>query len=742
MCDEEQAYICFCSIMKRLNTNFMIDGIAMTQKFAHLSEGLQFYDPEFYDYLKMQQADDLLFCYRWLLLEMKREFAFDDSLRMLEVLWSSLEPEPPTTELQLFEKEFAPPPKEDAAAASKTTAGAVTMRKPRENAYTTLCALRRQSSSHSSLVTSPNTLNASESIVSKALDGTKRLNQSLDDDKVRDKSRNARSITKNYQSLDEIKLRNLKQRAVINGSIEKPDQTNGGNGPVAKMNGQAGQVEQKVRVDASDTGSGVSKQIAGSVRKKGEGHFKGMKERIAATKQEKLSAFDKIERHPVQEASSWDAQDDETSPSRERIVRNFSEFQNLAPKGVKLALNRSNSVSDTKLKRADLRLTKSTHQQMDREDSKCSSIDSEPRDGPLDDRSTSNDGSSPEDSQEYFPMTTSITRELRLEFDNLNRQVFGNSFMSRSHSQANQFEVNSPDSAVSQISNNCKGPKCSTEISYTKLNRNSADECGVQPDSADLLATAAPVHELSADVFVWANPLHQLSPIAVQNEQRPPPPPPTSKNPFRSHDFLQTLTPDEQHELEYDGEIISESASGKKSITPIRLVNNNHSADRNSQHFNNDSSSDSADVKFNETNPFLMDIVAAYGDAPPIGRPTEANATIAAFVDEEASEAEANVQYAKGRKSLPAPHEFGGGNPFLMFLCLTLLLQHRNYVMKNAMDYNEIAMHFDKMVRKHNVVRVLSQARRMYADYLKAHSVPTAVARKPSNVADAKRTSV
>lgn len=36
------------------------------------------------------QATDLLFCYRWLLLEMKREFAFDDALRMLEVTWSSL----------------------------------------------------------------------------------------------------------------------------------------------------------------------------------------------------------------------------------------------------------------------------------------------------------------------------------------------------------------------------------------------------------------------------------------------------------------------------------------------------------------------------------------------------------------------------------------------------------------------------------------------------------------------------
>lgn len=38
---------------------------------------------------------------------------------------------------------------------------------------------------------------------------------------------------------------------------------------------------------------------------------------------------------------------------------------------------------------------------------------------------------------------------------------------------------------------------------------------------------------------------------------------------------------------------------------------------------------------------------------------------------------------------LPDPMEFGNGNPFLMFLCLTLLLQHRDYIMQNNLDYNE-----------------------------------------------------
>lgn len=68
---------------------------------------------------------------------------------------------------------------------------------------------------------------------------------------------------------------------------------------------------------------------------------------------------------------------------------------------------------------------------------------------------------------------------------------------------------------------------------------------------------------------------------------------------------------------------------------------------------------------------------------------------------------------------MPSPETLGGGNPFLMFLSLTLLLQHRDHILKNRMDYNETAMYFDKMIRKHNVGRVLGHARQMYSNYLK-----------------------
>jgi len=67
---------------------------------------------------------------------------------------------------------------------------------------------------------------------------------------------------------------------------------------------------------------------------------------------------------------------------------------------------------------------------------------------------------------------------------------------------------------------------------------------------------------------------------------------------------------------------------------------------------------------------------------------------------------------------LPPPQQFGHGNPFLMFLSLACLLQHREHIMRTQLDYQDIAMFFDRLVRSHQVDRVLGQARRLFAEYL------------------------
>lgn len=69
------------------------------------------------------------------------------------------------------------------------------------------------------------------------------------------------------------------------------------------------------------------------------------------------------------------------------------------------------------------------------------------------------------------------------------------------------------------------------------------------------------------------------------------------------------------------------------------------------------------------------------------------------------------------RGSLPPPPEFGGGNPFLMIVCVTILLQHRDSILSQQLDHNDLAMHFDKLMRKHDVHSVLREARQRYRHY-------------------------
>jgi len=117
MRDESLAYICFCSIMKRIRANFATDGVAIATKLHHLKVLLQAIDPVYWNFLESCDAGinkskktnlqnqsinllflvNLYFTYRWLLLECKREFPFNDALRVLEVMWATLpiDSEPP-----------------------------------------------------------------------------------------------------------------------------------------------------------------------------------------------------------------------------------------------------------------------------------------------------------------------------------------------------------------------------------------------------------------------------------------------------------------------------------------------------------------------------------------------------------------------------------------------------------------------------------------------------------------------
>lgn len=58
-------------------------------------------------------------------------------------------------------------------------------------------------------------------------------------------------------------------------------------------------------------------------------------------------------------------------------------------------------------------------------------------------------------------------------------------------------------------------------------------------------------------------------------------------------------------------------------------------------------------------------------------------------------------------------------NSFLLFLCISILLTHRSYLLKQKnFDEQEIAMHFDRYRRRHNAERSLRCARTQYEQYI------------------------
>ncbi|XP_055645071.1 uncharacterized protein LOC129780624 [Toxorhynchites rutilus septentrionalis] len=931
MADEAQAYICFCAIMARLSCNFMLDGIAMTLKFNHLSEALQYYDPDFFAYLKMHQADDLLFCYRWLLLEMKREFAFDDSLRMLEVLWSSLPPMALKGELSLFEKEYEPPPPDVPPPKSPSQ---VVLRTPRENPYTKVCALRRQSSalSLSTTYTNPISIQGAPG----KLDATKRLNLSLDENITRDTLYSAKGM-KSHQSLDEAKIALVKQRKVVRSvgdddilegcydqednetadvndsvfnspqhpqgkskeiSVENknpfldssPEPTSPtelmteNNAPTTRTdfaNDRSTENDSKIQNNvqpqknyaqplqhqppppasatntkrnspiirskslfSSGTGNLIARQLSNQRKNfsaSGGGHFKDLKEKLAASKKGILASLDKSGGDIACTASG----EDDRKP---KLVKNFNEFLSFA------AINRSRISDKLNTKRVvssidsagsnstlttgststtmdddstevieyeDLKprpliqLTKSSFD--DSDSSSIGVVDSmtavsrssdnssfivdessvsvspihqplqtvdaskDDEDNKVDYQSQAQEGSSPDDSQEYFPMTTSMTRELRLELENLDRHVFGTDFhnQQRFYTLSGCIDLDTPPESGDSV----KSITQARHISYRKLTDNCSNDLEIQ--SADEICDLREVSSsetvqfrdkkkmindvdvdggkristssANADVFVWENPLHQCdSPLSAGGDT-------SQARPLTTMIERTATTPDEHPELEYDGEIIVETAAGKTSVTPIRLVRrtgdqSNTNSNRNSMMLPDSDSDDSVEqspavnFKFHPNNPFYdantIESMRAPATIDAAFSPLDASLEIPPQTTtgssnsfEEASEASkvdlviqqpsmntsSNVMPPERAETikiagvLPPPNEFGGGNPFLMFLCLTILLQHRDYVMKTGMDYNEMAMHFDKMVRKHNVVRVLNQARQMYAEYRRLH---------------------
>ncbi|TMW54284.1 hypothetical protein DOY81_000639, partial [Sarcophaga bullata] len=87
--DEALTYGCFCKLMERMIENFP-NGGAMDMHFANMRSLIQILDSEMYDLMDSNgDYTHFYFCYRWFLLDFKRELVYDDVFATWEVIWAA-----------------------------------------------------------------------------------------------------------------------------------------------------------------------------------------------------------------------------------------------------------------------------------------------------------------------------------------------------------------------------------------------------------------------------------------------------------------------------------------------------------------------------------------------------------------------------------------------------------------------------------------------------------------------------
>ncbi|KAK9892337.1 hypothetical protein WA026_019791 [Henosepilachna vigintioctopunctata] len=87
--DESLTYACFCHLMERMVENFPC-GNAMDSHFANMRSLIQILDAEMYEMMHAQgDYTHFYFCYRWFLLDFKRELLYPDVYAFWETIWAA-----------------------------------------------------------------------------------------------------------------------------------------------------------------------------------------------------------------------------------------------------------------------------------------------------------------------------------------------------------------------------------------------------------------------------------------------------------------------------------------------------------------------------------------------------------------------------------------------------------------------------------------------------------------------------
>ena len=88
--DESLTFWAFSKFMERMERNFLRDQSGMKQQMLTLNELVRFMLPDLFKHLEKCELSDLFFFFRMLLVWFKREFEWDDVMRLWEILWTDV----------------------------------------------------------------------------------------------------------------------------------------------------------------------------------------------------------------------------------------------------------------------------------------------------------------------------------------------------------------------------------------------------------------------------------------------------------------------------------------------------------------------------------------------------------------------------------------------------------------------------------------------------------------------------
>jgi hypothetical protein len=86
--NEVDTFWCFVGFMDMVGHHFEETQTGMRNRLKQLRALLNVADPEFYQFLKSKETNNLYFCFRWLLIHFKREFEYPVLMRLWEVIWT------------------------------------------------------------------------------------------------------------------------------------------------------------------------------------------------------------------------------------------------------------------------------------------------------------------------------------------------------------------------------------------------------------------------------------------------------------------------------------------------------------------------------------------------------------------------------------------------------------------------------------------------------------------------------